>query len=97
MTRAEFKAAILKEFPYIGDNNARYCAKLSTLGHRTDDDAVLGFVTHYARHNFTDYETRLKKDFTEIGKREARSAVRPALDAVLEYWRTGIGERPTRQ
>lgn len=97
MTRPEFESSIIKEFPHIGANNARFCTKLATVKNRESKETVVWFVTNYARHNFTDYEARLKKDFSEAGKHRARSEVRPALDAVLNFWRTGEGEKPKRQ
>lgn len=108
MTKRELlKEALLREFPHLGEANADYAAERNKSRFKSqgdelrdeieDGDKVELIAAAYARHYYTDYETRLSAvGRSEEAKRAARREIRPLIERILLYWRTGEGEAPKR-
>lgn len=92
--RDEFAAEIRRQFPRIPDRDLRAIIDRALevgsgrVGRSTQIDlpsAARAAVVAHVRHNYTDYDQRLKdREFEYI--EDARAAVRGKIDAVLKRW-----------
>lgn len=96
---ASMTAAIITLFPRCPPEEARAIARHTSIrgsgrvgrtsaGRALEEDALTAAVIAAARHKHTPYDRLLMRGY---GRGEARSAIRDALDRVLDSWRCPPG------
>jgi hypothetical protein len=92
VTRPSFNGKLLREFPSMPDDVARSIINNPKRNKENEDPYLVAQA--WARHNLTDYDSRLSDareiedgSATDSQRAEARRAIREKVDATINEWR----------